>query len=629
MDAEAVVADLFRLAFRPRSAEKTWEWAERNVWLDERMAARPGYYDASLTPWAKEFMEIPRMPDVRVGVAMKDNQSGFTEAALNALRRMPEDAPGNALYCINSIPKAKRVNKIRLRGTLKEIAKEHLTDDPDDFSQSSILLENMEITISGSGSVGAFAEAWYRLAILDECELHEEDDGTTTFEKVQTRFKTVEDATLLALSKPELEGGIIDQKFCIGTQEEWEVPCPLCGEHQRIEMDWLRFGHCKDLADGWDLARVEAETWLECRHCNGRIEHGSLPAMNARGKWVPRPVNERRKLNGKAVPPEPGVRSFHMSALYSMFPDATWGKIARRWLMAFVLTPSESLQRTWWNNDAGLPAPQERASITPDAISNLRGGIVEEVDGRRQVLGRKFSLVYEPKGVGRSELVGKLWFRPALLTITLDRQDAPVRFPYLVYAWNENWESFLVDYGDLPDDEAVVEMRARPYPVAGEEEPAYLMGGFADCGDKKIEVCRMCLRAQSMGFDLHPSRGQGFRPGSLANIRARRDNVDGADFLIYDFYDHAVTSDFLLGKVGRRREPRLWLPDPVPERIAAEWASTKLVTIKAGHRHIQQWVNERRKDGPNDLMDCGKQQLLVPWLLGAGLQAEERPEEEA
>lgn len=620
--AAEVVAGVFSAVFRAPSREETWRWAERNVYLDERMAARPGFYDSALTPWTREFQEIPRKPETRVGVAMKDNQSGFTEAALNALRRMPDDRPGNALYCINSIPKAKRVNKIRLRGTLKAVAKEHLTDDPDDFSQSSILLENMEITVSGSGSVGAFAEAWYRLAILDECELHEEDDGTTTFEKVQTRFKTVPDATLLALSKPELEGGIIDVKFCGGSQEEWEVPCPRCQGYQRIEMEWLRFGHCKDLAAGWDLRRVEEETYLECRHCGGKIDHGQIGWMNARGKWVPRSLEERRKLNGKAVPVEPGVRSFHMSALYSMFPDATWGKIARRWLMAFVITPSESLQRTWWNNDAGLPAPQEKAQVTGDAVSNLRGGLVEEVDGRRVVLGRKFALVYEPMGIGRSELVGSLWFRPTLLTVCLDRQDAPVRFPYVVYAWNENWESFLIDYGDVPDDEAVLELRARPYPVAGEEDPAFILGGFADCGDKKIEVCRMCLKAQSLGWDLHPSRGQGFRPGSLANIRARKDNVDGREFLIYDFYDHAITSDFLLGKVGRRREPRLWLPDPVPERVRAEWTATKLVTIKSGHRQIQQWVNDRRKDGPNDLMDCAKQQLLVPWLLGAGLTAE-------
>jgi len=613
--AEQVVGDIFAGVFRAPAEECIADWASRNVYLDEKMAARPGFYNPEVTPWCREFMEIPRQLGTWKAVAMKDNQSGFTEAALNVLRWMPENMPGNALYCINSREKAKRVSKVRLRKTLTVAAAGQLTENPDDFSTYSINLTNMEITVSGSGSIGAFVEAWYRLAILDECELHEEEDGTTTIEKAESRFKTVADATLLAMSKPEVEGGVIHREFVAGTQEEWEVPCPRCGEYQRIEFEWLRFNHCKDLAEGWDLARVEEETWLECRHCGGRIEERDKAAMNAAGRWKAREKGERMKLpDGRPVPPDPGVRSFHISALYSMFPNATWGKIAKKWLLAFVVEPNERAQRDVQNNDFGLPWKETRAEITSEAIQNLRGGIVEERDGRRVVLGQEFGLVYEPHGVGRSELVGELPFRPLVMSVTVDQQEHT--YVYLVFAWDRRWNSWLVDYGDLPDAEAVIDLRARPYPVRGEREPALLYGGLADCGDRKNEVVRMCLKAQSVGFDLHPSRGHGFLPDSRGtNIRIRPDYLDGQNYLIYDFWNHGLESDFYLGKIGRRSEPRLWLPTPIPERIVKEWTSTKLVAVTVGGRRVQKWIHDGRKYGPNDLGDCAKQQLLVPQLL--------------
>lgn len=617
--AAEVMGGVFADVFRPPSQEEVWRWASKNVYLDERMAAKPGHYDPELTPWTKWFQDVIRDPEVREVFVMKDSQSGFTEAALNVIRWMPENMPGNVLFCINSREKAKKVSKLRLGPTIRQVAAGQMTDDGDDFSTYSILLNNMEITVSGSGSVGAFAETWYRVAVLDECELHEEEDGTTTIDKVTSRFRTVEDGLLLAMSKPELEGGVIHQGFLRGTQEEWEVPCPRCGEYQPVEFEWLRFGHCKDLAGGWDLERVQRETWLECRHCNGRIEEGEKRWMNERGRVDARMETDRmRAPNGKAVQAEPGVRSFHCSALMSMFPNVTWGDIARRWLMAFVVAPSESGQRTVVNNDFGLPAKVERAQVTGEAVRNLCGGLVEEVDGKRQVLGKRFGLVYVQEEVGRSSLVGELPIVPHALTIAADRQASPVRYPYLVYAWDANWQSYLVDMGDVPDVEAFLELRSRPYPVPGREEPAFIQGGFVDCGDQKLEVCRMCLRAQEVGWDLHPTRGQGFTPGARANISARRDNVDGRDFWIYDFYDHALTGDFMLGVVGRRREPRLWLPSPAPERVVKEWTATKLVSKKVSGRVIQRWECDRKRDGANDLMDCAKQQLLVPWLLAAG-----------
>ncbi len=600
------LTDLAADCFQPTPTEPGWEWAKKNVWLDEKQSATPMYYDPEATPWAKEWHLIPLQPETREVVIMKSSRSGASEAWLNVLRWMPLHWPGNALFAINSRDKAKEVSKKRILPTLAATAGAQMPEGRDDLATLLISLKNMDIVVSGSGSAGPFMEAWYRLIVLDELENHQQDQETTTYDRSRSRQATVPDGKLVAMSKPELAGGIIDLNYIRGTQEKWMVPCPRCEKRIELLLPFLTFSHCKDLAAGWDLSRVLSETYYQCQECGGRIDEREKRAMVNAGEWIPTPMEKRRRPpSGNIVAPEPGVRSFHISDFYSLFPAVSWGFLAKEYLTAYVIEPNESRQKYFRTSHEGFPWEAKEQSIDEDSILALRGGIVEERAGRRVVIGKAYETAY----VGR-EAHAPLPFRPKLLTATFDKQADCYKFG--VVAWMGDGQAYLIDYGRVADDDELLELRERPYYIEGFTEPAFIYSGLVDAGDKQMEVYRLCLRAQDLGWELHPSRGSGWTSEfDGKTIQYRLDYCDQRQIYVRKFIDHRIKSDFYLGKVAKRSEPRLWFPTNISPEFCAELRAERLIVKIINGRPVQKWEHEKAKHGPNDFGDVMKQQYVI------------------
>lgn len=602
------LVELVDSCFQPTPTEPVWKWASTHVWLDEKQTATPMFYDPELTPWAKEWHQIPLQYDVREVIIMKSSRSGASEAWFNVLRWMPDHWPGNALVAINSRDKAKEVSKKRIIPTLGRAAGAQITANPDDVATLAISLKNMDIIVSGSGSAGPFMEAWYRLVILDELENHlQGSQETTTYDRAKSRQATVPDGKIVGLSKPELAGGIIDLNYIRGTQEKWQVPCPRCERRIELLTSFLRFDHCKDLLQ-WDLTRVLTETYYQCQICGGKIEEKEKRAMVSEGIWVPTLGAERRRPpSGNAVAAEPGVRSFHISDLYSPFAAVSWGFLAKEYLSAYVIEPNEARKKYFRTNHEGWPWEPQEHSIGEDALLALRGGIVEEKeDGRREVIGVPYELCYVD-----GQLHGTIPFRPKILTITADKQQGCIKC--FVFAWLGDGQAFLVDIIIVASDEEFLQLRLRPYYVEGfEDHPIYIFSGLIDCGYQTMDVYRLCLAAQDLGWEIHPSRGSGWHSNfTTKTINFRTDYCDQRTIIVRDFFDHRVKSDFYLGKIGRRSHPRLWFPNNVPPSVLAELRAERLVNVTINGRPKQQWMHDLNKHGPNDLGDAGKQQYII------------------
>lgn len=594
------------LSLQPTPSEPAWKWASQNVWLDEKQTATPMFYDPDLTPWAKEWHMIPLQHDVREIIIMKSSRSGASEAWLNVLRWMPDHWPGNALFAINSRDKAKEVSKKRIIPTLQRAAGAQLTENPDDVATLMISLKNMDIIVSGSGSAGPFMEAWYRLILMDELENHQQDQETTTYDRAKSRQATVPDGKIVAMSKPELAGGIIDANYIRGTQEKWLVPCPRCERRIELLTTFLRFDHCKDLLH-WDLARVLKETYYQCQGCGGRIEEREKRAMVAEGIWTPTETAERRRPpSGNVVAAEPGVRSFHISDLYSPFDAVNWGFLAKEYLSAYVIEPNESRKKYFRTNHEGWPwEPQEKA-LGEDDLLALRGGIIEEIDGVKKTIGVAYDLCYR-----EGEHHAPMPFRPKLLTITADRQEHCIKG--LVFAWLGDGQAFLIDVIEVRDEDEFLELRLRPYYVEGfPDHPIYIFSGLIDSGHKRMEIYRMCLAAQDQGWQIYPSRGFGWNSNfRTKTISFRSDFCDQRTIIVRDFFDHSIKSDFYLGKIGRRSDPRMWLPRDVPPKVLGELRAEHLITVEINGRPTQKWIHDETKYGPNDFGDAGKQQYII------------------
>ncbi len=609
-----LLMDVFRGAFRGIPDVPVWEWADENVYFSASMAAEHARYISAEAPWAREWQDLPRQKGVHEAAMMKSSQTGATESVLNVIRWMPDNWPGNVGYIINSIQKAKRIGKVRLRETLLECAEDQVSDDPNDTAICNIILKNMEITISGSGSANAFRETWYRLGVLDEPEDHEtQADGTTSYDNIQSRFTTVSDSMLYVIGKPQEKGGIIHRCYLKGSQEKFLVPCPRCGRRIELIFENLRYSHCKDLIGQWDLIQVLEETFYECQLCGGRIEEKEKRAMVQAGIWVPTPERFRETLEGRAVMAEPGVRSFHISDLYSLFPKVRWGILAKKWIVARYTAPSITAQNAFSTEHLGRPIEPQEMGFRDGTIEALQGGISEQVNGRKVVLGEAFKLCYE-----HHEEVGPLPIDDVdYLSITGDRQGDCLKF--VVFCWSKRGEAFPIDYGMVRDEDAFLELRHRVYQPKTAGKPYKIFGGLVDSGHNPGKaIFEMCAKAQALGWHVFPSRGEGYNSeykGRSVRLMEKVDFTESGQAIDrWHFHDHAIKMDLLIGKIHRRDHPRLWMPTPVPGPFLTELTSEKLTNVRVGDRKVQKFVH-MESQGPNDYLDIFKQQYVFRTIL--------------
>jgi len=372
-----------------------WQWADAgNVFLDEKATAQPGYYASSKTPYVRRFCETYTSPDWDEDHVMKSSRVGITEAALNIVRFMPENSPGQALIALDSTEEAKKVAAERLIPTLPTAS---LTDDADDVTKKVIRLRNMVIHISGSYSSTIFRNKWLKFAFLDEVEVVEEivEEGTL-HDLARSRQADVPGAKLFTASKPKKWRSKHHCEVVTGTLEAYLVECPHCGTWQELSFDGtsptyalriedslrhgepplspplgqydpvnaryltppaprlgrFRFEHCKDLLGQWDLARIEKETFYECAsesHCT--ITNAELKAAIQRGpdRWL---ITNHRHV--------PRKRSRHIWDVHSPHEKLSLGYIARQFIEA-QSDPAKLLHVV--NNHFGLPFREKRAVI--------------------------------------------------------------------------------------------------------------------------------------------------------------------------------------------------------------------------------------------------------------------------
>ena len=574
------------------------EWACENVFLSEKETPRPGFYDLKETPWAGRVMEAAADAGVRQVVVRKSSRTGFTEACLNVARWMPGNSPGHFLYAINSMTKAKEVMEKRLEPHIREHWSHLMTGQEDDITRDRFRLLNMDLEVAGSGGAGPFMEGWFKIIVLDEYEEHSQEHEDSTADRARGRQVTVDNPTLYIISKPQLEDGPIDDEYKSGSQEKFHVACPHCRVKQELVWEFVRFDHCKDLVGGYDMERVLEEAYYECRHCSEKISEKDKRRMLLDYEWVPE-SDERREGNAKA---EDGKVSLHISDLYSLHDSVRWGKLAQMWLNAYVVNPSLSKMKWFRTNHLGLSWEVRKARIRTGDLDKLVGGFVKKLeDGTMQVLGKEFKWCYL-KGKYQADLP----VRPELITLCADKQGSELKLT--VFVWGAGWEAWPIEYVRVPHEDDLLDfVRDRKYQFEGKDYA--IDWGMVDAHYKPKDVYRCCVKSDGR---LFPSMGMA---GSASfrgkQVKMREDFIEGAHLVIYDYFSHAVESDFYLGKVQRMSEPRLWLPSDMGDEWSSELKSSKLI-VKNGK---QLWSKD--DDVPNDFGDTCKMQYVMREILMA------------
>jgi phage terminase large subunit GpA-like protein len=99
------------------------------------------------------------------------------------------------------------------------------------------------------------------------------------------------------ISTPTLAGTSFHKEFLAGSQEQWQVPCPLCGGLQMLE-----FGKIEKDEEGnkkliyglqfeYEDYQIVSEVRYKCRHCGESFPESEKYNLNILGSWVPQKKN--------------------------------------------------------------------------------------------------------------------------------------------------------------------------------------------------------------------------------------------------------------------------------------------------------------------------------------------------
>jgi len=412
----AVVAAALALRLAPDPIIKPAAWAADNlVVADGPYEGRK--WSPDLTPYVVEILNnlAVESPYTRISVR-KSAQTGLTEAGIAWIGSIIAETPSKAMIVFPTLASVDDFNKEKLTPTIEATAalsrriREHKSRSAQSSTARNKRFPGGSLVLTGANSAADLRSKTVRYLFADEIDewpldLDGQGDPMEMAKARQTAFHATADYKLFEASTPRIRGASrIDDAFEEGDQRYWHVPCPHCGEKQR-----LVFGS-KDSPYGLKFET----TWpyqarYVCRHCGAEIEHHEKRAMVMAGEFI-------------AESPGPGKHpSYHIDSLISLL--TTWDKIAETFLKAKASGDPAKL-KTFVNLWLG-EAWEERG----DAPEWNRLYARRETNPRRSI----------PAG-------------GLVLTAAADVQGDGLY--YEVLAWGPNEESWSIDVGFLPGDTA-------------------------------------------------------------------------------------------------------------------------------------------------------------------------------
>ena len=539
-------------ALLPPERVSLWQWADQYRRLSSEASAAPGAW--TTLPYQREVLDAisPHSRYAQV-VLMWGSQLGKTEMLLTLIAYIIAAQPGPILVVQPTLSMAEAFSKDRISPMVRDMeVLRGLVADPKARDAGSTIFHRRfvggHLTIVGSNSPAGLASRPIRYLLMDEIDRWEASAGAegdpATLAIARTR--TFWNRKIVMVSSPTTRGASrIEQAWLESDQREYHVPCPHCGQYQRLI--WGRVE--------WPEGRPH-EAQYRCAGCERLIHHTQKGLMLANGRWEP-------------SNPGSAIAGFHLSELYS--PWRGWGELAVEWLTAqgnverlraFVNT---SLAELWDDQVAG--------QVSED-----------ELLARREAYGPQL-----PDQV-------------ALLTAGVDVQDD--RLECSVGGWGRGEECWLIEHRVIPGDPTVspeqgpwLELdrylaQSWPHPRAG---ALHVAAAAVDAGYATGVVTRFCdARA---GRRIWAVKGAG---GSVPAWPRRQSRSQRGRLYV-------IGVDSLKATVaGRLRTPQgpgaMHFPLSVDreyfEQLNAEFVKT---TYSRG-RPVRVW--ERRKGRRAEALDC-------------------------
>jgi phage terminase large subunit GpA-like protein len=281
----------------------------------------------------------------------KSAQIGWTEILNNVVGFHVDQDPAPILLVQPTLEMAEAWSKDRLAPMIRDTPR--LRDkiaDPKARDSGNTLLHKKftggHLTIAGANSPAGLASRPIRIVLFDEVDRFPISAGTEgdPVNLGKKRATTFWNRKVLAGSTPTIkDASRIEAGFLASDQRFYFVPCPHCGEFQRLV--WSQVVWQDDDASTAAYA---------CEHCGTLLLDADKPEMLRRGEW-------------RSTKPFDGIAGFHISELYS--PWVTWQQMVASYLAARTLP--ETLQ-TWFNTSLGETYEQKGDTVEPDSLIERR-----------------------------------------------------------------------------------------------------------------------------------------------------------------------------------------------------------------------------------------------------------------
>jgi len=328
---EKFCIESFLEGFRPPPDETVDEWADKHRILSSKSSDAPGQWKTSKIPYTREIChELSPSSHAEEITVMKGTQLGLTEVGLNFLLYYADRAPGPSFALYPTIDMGEKYSKVRLQPAIdacdsltKKFKKNKSRDSGNTILQKDY--PGGTIIISGANSAAGLRSMPFRIAHFDEPDAYPDDvdgegDPLAIAEKRMSNFSRKKK---FYTSSPTVKGfSRIHKKFLASDQRYYYVPCPHCGKPQIL--NWKNIKYVNDDPD---------TVYLECIHCNVKIDEYHKPWMLERGIWI--------KHNPKSKHP-----GFHISALYSPLGWYSWKSAVKEHLESI----GDPLLRQVWTN---------------------------------------------------------------------------------------------------------------------------------------------------------------------------------------------------------------------------------------------------------------------------------------
>lgn len=373
----------FIRAAAPRPRLMPSAWADGHRWLSSKQSGEPGRWRTDRNPMLREIMDAFALHNtVREVWVMKSSQVGVTEATVNVCGYYMHHEPCPIMILMPTEQerdkwKAQKLNPMLqetecIRALLGGLKSRDAANRADmiDFPGGILFL-------SGGNSPNSYAQKSARVAIVDDfdrfpAEIGEEGDPEGL---VRGRVKAFPSTYKLGfISTPTIQGAsLIERGFLRTDMRRYQVPCPFCGERQRLVWGNVR----------WDQAHASPQ-WAEyeCEYCGRGIKEAYKPSMLRDGAWVPeRPEETHRR----------GYQVTALTAPIGLGPS--WLDLARDFLIAkndpgtlktFI---NQNLGETWedrgnktTSHDLARRAGDHDPRMVPDGVLAISAGVDTQDD---------------------------------------------------------------------------------------------------------------------------------------------------------------------------------------------------------------------------------------------------------